>query len=126
MSDEEIINEAKKIIHLTPAQGRFLLDWCDSSEKSKDQEFGFWEVRGFTEQLKMAIDFYLKTEREWQEKIKEDRTNLSFKEYFLYKTVEQGINLSPKFVHSLLHEKLHKKIVKSLIKGDTNEIPRTQ
>ena len=98
MDDEQIINEAKKIVSLTHKQGRFLLDWC--SEET-DREFGFSEARGFQEQLKLAIDFYLKTEREWQSRILNNETSLSFNQYFEYTARFERIDLSEKFINKL-------------------------
>lgn len=98
MSDEEIINEAKKVTSLTPRQCQFLLYWWSDE---KDKEFGFSEARGFQEQLKMAIEFYLKIEREWQGRVLNNTTSYNFNQYFEHFAKMEGIDLSQKFINKL-------------------------
>ena len=49
----------------------------------------------------MAIDFYLKTEREWQSRTLENLTSLSFNDFFHYTAVADGIDLSQGFINKL-------------------------
>lgn len=101
MTDDTIIFEARKLGVLSNRQAIFLINWYFDQ---KDQEFGFREVKSFHEQLKMAVDFYKTTEREWQERILNNQTRFTFEEYFLEKAKGEMIDLPDKFVHYLKEE----------------------
>lgn len=98
MTDEALINEARKITLLTNRQALFLIDWYIDQ---KDKEFGFREVQGFHEQLKMAISFYKETEREWQDCVLNDQTHLSFEAFLREKAQNEMIDLSDKLLKKL-------------------------
>lgn len=98
MSNEEIINEAKKIMSLTPQQGQFLLDWYTDDH---DKEFGFLEVKGFEEQIKMAIKTYLEIEKGWQLRVQQNLTRLNFNDFFKSTVIADGVKLSEKFINKL-------------------------
>ena len=108
MDDREIIIKAKQIKHLTNKQLLFIVSWFSDV---KDKEFGFRDTVGFQAQLTKAIDFYLSTELEWQNKVLKNETSLPFLKFFQYTAVMEGIDLPDDF---------NKKI-----KGETDEIQGT-
>ena len=110
MDNIQIITEAKQLKPLTNKQLSFILAWY---QDIKDKEFGFRDIRGFKVQLKAAIDFYLETEREWQEKVLKNETKLSFIEFFECTAGWEGIDLPINFKDRIT-------------KGETNEIQRTE
>lgn len=101
MTDETLIHEAKKLGPLSNRQAIFLIAWYFDK---KDQEFGFREVKGFHEQLKMAVEFYKNTEREWQDRILNNQTRHSFEGYFYEKAKNEMIDLPNRFVNYLEEE----------------------
>lgn len=98
MTNETLIQEAKKLAPISNRQAVFLINWYVDQ---KDKEFGFREVRGFHEQLKMAIDFYKETEQEWQDRILNNQTSLSFPEFFVDKAKSNMVDLPEKLVKKM-------------------------
>ena len=77
----------------------FLLNWyacCDY------KGFGFPEVFSLEDQLKAAVTFIRHVELEWQEKIKENKTNETFPEYFYQQAKELWIGLPENFISKFM------------------------
>lgn len=98
MTDESLILEARKITTLTNRQAVFLIDWYIDQ---KDEEFGFREVKGFQEQLTAAIDFYRRIEIEWQNRLLNNRTRLTFEKFFIESAKKEMVDLPKKLVKKL-------------------------
>ena len=96
----EMIVEAKKIAHLNLRQIRFLIAWFDILDG-----FGFKDVSD-EEQLHTAINFYLKSEREWQNKVLFEKITTPLSLYIENHGIEEGIDFPQEF--SQLIEQRHK------------------
>ena len=86
----------------------FMLAWMNLS---KDGKFGFLGHNTFESQLPIAIDFFISTEREWQDRTKENLTRLPFAEFFWLRAENEFIQLKDDFVQR----------INSIIKGESNE-----
>ncbi len=93
---EELVKQAKKIMPLRNVTVGRLAKWYWLVGK-KDKEFGFREANGMEQQIEMAIEFLLRTEREWQDRIRENKTSLTFPLYFEYKARAEDIALPTDF-----------------------------
>lgn len=89
-----IVNEATKLAHLNREQLLFLLAWCGEDQ---DMEFGFQEARGLEQQLEMAVEFYLRISRDWQNRVLCNATQLDFITFFEDKAVLENIKLPSGF-----------------------------
>ena len=101
MDDREIIIACKQHKNLTNKQLLFIVNWFSHV---KDKEFGFRDTSGFQAQLTKAIDFYLSTELEWQNRILKNETSLPFLKFFQYTAVIEGIDLPENFNKKLQRE----------------------
>jgi hypothetical protein len=86
-----MIVEAKKIAPLNLRQIRFLIAWFDILDG-----FGFKGVDE-KEQLHTAIRFYLRMEREWQNKVLFDNLTTSLSLYIENHGIEEGISFPQEF-----------------------------
>jgi len=99
MNEEElldVVTKSKKTGTLRITLLVFLIKWYFAVGK-KDKEFGFREAQGLDQQLEMAVEFLQKTEREWQDRVRENKTSLTFPLYFEYKARAEDIALPTDF-----------------------------
>ena len=87
----DMIIEARKINHMNLRQIRFLVVWFDIMDG-----FGFKDVSD-AEQLRTAINFYLRSEREWQNKVLFDKITTPLSLYIENHGVEEGISFPQGF-----------------------------
>ena len=78
----QIALEVRRIAPLTIRQLRFILNWYDLMGTA-GKEFGFRGVDGLNEQIKLAVNFYLETEREWQSRVLNGEKMPVFLLYFI-------------------------------------------
>ena len=92
----KIAVEARKISPLTIRQLRFILNWYDLIG-TEGKEFGFRDGQGLEEQVKLAVNFLLETEREWQAKVLDGELVSPFIDYFESMSIKNGITLPDNF-----------------------------
>ena len=75
---------------LTKDQCLFLWCWL---KFNGDKLFGFRGGLKFEDQFNEAVKYLQETEREWQDRIKDNRTSLNFIEFFTYFSITDRIEL---------------------------------
>ena len=106
MNDDKIKNlivEATKKGFNRPQKLEFLKKWFCIIDK-EGQEFGFINLVGFEKQLDHAIDIFLEAEKEWQEYVLKDKTDLSFLDYFESIALLEGCKLPDNFQQKMKEE----------------------
>ena len=93
--DLEILQLLRKNYHIDKSSQCFILAWfilCNH------ETFGFQDVVGLEEQLDEAIRFAQYIQVEWQRKVQNNETSLTFLDYFYANAVSEGILLPTDFI----------------------------
>lgn len=95
---KEIVLESRKIRYLTKKQIGFLVNWAELS----GGKFGFREIKDTKEQIKEAIKFYLKQEKEWQKATLGGMITGSLPTWIVLNGQEEGIDFPDGFVLDMI------------------------
>ena len=91
-----IAQEARKVAPLTIRQLRFILNWHDLMGE-EGREFGFRDGQGLDEQTKLAVEFYLKTEKEWQSQVLAGEAVSPLLSYIYNHGIKDGVDFPDDF-----------------------------
>ena len=112
LSLPELLSQRRKRDNLTRAHMTFLLNWF---ETFRPKMFGFQGVRKIEDQLTQAIKLLKAAEVDWEKRMRDNKTSLSFPQFFFYTALSQGLQIPPDFEAKYL----------TLTKGDSHEYQRS-
>ena len=99
-SKEEAYFLLKELFSLNLEQSTFILAWHEIMRLEK-KEFGFRNAVGFKQQLEMAVEFFLRIQKKWQEVTLSNKEFLSFTDIFANESKNEGIDLPDNFIEKI-------------------------